>query len=101
MGLFDSLRPADINAGVREFRETPGAKLIDVRTPAVGAATAAQAVHEQRRGRLGHRCRYGADLLQRHVHRAGDILCGVSLRRSGGIRARTGEGTRYLRRRAL
>ena len=34
MGLFDSLRSADINAGVREFRETPGAKLIDVRTPA-------------------------------------------------------------------
>ena len=34
MGLFDSLKPADINAGVQEFRETPGAKLIDVRTPA-------------------------------------------------------------------
>ena len=34
MGLFDSFKPADINAGVQEFRETPGAKLIDVRTPA-------------------------------------------------------------------
>ena len=34
MGLLDSLRPADINAGVAAFRETPGAKLIDVRTPA-------------------------------------------------------------------
>lgn len=34
MGLFDSFKPADINAGVQEFRETPGARLIDVRTPA-------------------------------------------------------------------
>ena len=33
MGLMDFLKPADINAGVEEFRATPGARLIDVRTP--------------------------------------------------------------------
>lgn len=33
MGFFDHLKPADINAGVEEFRETPGGRLIDVRTP--------------------------------------------------------------------
>ena len=33
MGLFDFLKNADINAGVEEFRNTPGAVLIDVRTP--------------------------------------------------------------------
>lgn len=32
MGLMDFLKPADINAGVEEFRATPGARLIDVRT---------------------------------------------------------------------
>ena len=32
MGLFDFLRPADINAGVEEFRTTEGALLLDVRT---------------------------------------------------------------------
>ena len=29
---MDFLKPADINAGVEEFRATPGARLIDVRT---------------------------------------------------------------------
>lgn len=33
MGLFDILRPADINSGVDEFRATANAQLIDVRTP--------------------------------------------------------------------
>lgn len=33
MSLFDLLKGADINAGVEEFRNTPGAVLIDVRTP--------------------------------------------------------------------
>ena len=34
MGLFNSLfSGADINAGVEEFKNTKGAKLIDVRTP--------------------------------------------------------------------
>ena len=33
MGLMDFLKPADINAGVEEFRATPGARLIAVRTP--------------------------------------------------------------------
>jgi len=32
VGLMDFLKPADINAGVEEFRATPGARLIDVRT---------------------------------------------------------------------
>ena len=32
MGLFDFLRPADINAGVEEFRAAEGALLLDVRT---------------------------------------------------------------------
>ncbi len=32
MGLFTMLRPADINAGVEEFRKTEGAVLLDVRT---------------------------------------------------------------------
>ena len=31
MGLMDFLKPADINAGVEEFRATPGARLVDVR----------------------------------------------------------------------
>ncbi len=34
MGFFDHLKPADINAGVEDFRATPGARLIDVRTSA-------------------------------------------------------------------
>lgn len=33
MGLFNFLRGADINEGVAEFRETPDAVLLDVRTP--------------------------------------------------------------------
>lgn len=33
MGLLDFLKPANINTGVEEFRATPGAQLIDVRTP--------------------------------------------------------------------
>lgn len=33
MGIFDILRPADINSGVDEFRATANAQLIDVRTP--------------------------------------------------------------------
>lgn len=33
MGFFDHMKPADINAGVEECRETPDARLIDVRTP--------------------------------------------------------------------
>ena len=32
MGLFDFLRPADINAGLREYRAAEGALLLDVRT---------------------------------------------------------------------
>ena len=34
MGLLDFLKPANINTGVEEFHATPGAQLIDVRTPA-------------------------------------------------------------------
>lgn len=33
MGFFDFLKGADINQGVREYSETPGAVLLDVRTP--------------------------------------------------------------------
>ena len=33
MGFFDFLMGPSINQGVREFRETPGAVLLDVRTP--------------------------------------------------------------------
>ena len=45
MGLMDFLKPADINAGVEEFRATPGARLIDVRTAGeyAGATSAASA----------------------------------------------------------
>ncbi|MFM1515231.1 rhodanese-like domain-containing protein [Helcococcus ovis] len=32
MGLFDFLKVPDINNGVKEFRETEGAYLLDVRT---------------------------------------------------------------------
>jgi len=32
MGISDLFRPADINHGVRLFRSTPGATLLDVRT---------------------------------------------------------------------
>ena len=31
MGLFDKLRKSDLETGLRLFRETPGALLIDVR----------------------------------------------------------------------
>ena len=33
MGFFDFLRGPDINEGVREYGATPGAVLLDVRTP--------------------------------------------------------------------
>ena len=33
MGFFDFLRGPDIDQGVKEFRETPSAVLLDVRTP--------------------------------------------------------------------
>ncbi len=33
MGFFDMLRGADINQGVEEFKQTPGAVLLDVRSP--------------------------------------------------------------------
>lgn len=33
MGLFDFLQTKDINSGVRSFRSTDGAVLLDVRTP--------------------------------------------------------------------
>lgn len=33
MGFFDFLRGPDINQGVEEYRSTPGAVLLDVRTP--------------------------------------------------------------------
>ena len=33
MGFFDFLKGPDINQGVKEFQETPGAVLLDVRTP--------------------------------------------------------------------
>lgn len=33
MGFFDFLKGPDINQGVKEFRETSGAVLLDVRTP--------------------------------------------------------------------
>jgi len=32
MGLFDFLRQPDINQGVKDYQETPGAVLLDVRT---------------------------------------------------------------------
>ncbi len=38
MSIFDLLRPADINAGVQQCRETAGAVLLDVRTEAEYAA---------------------------------------------------------------
>lgn len=34
MGLFDFFHAPDINAGVKEWAGTPGAVLLDVRTPA-------------------------------------------------------------------
>ena len=33
MGFFDFLKGTDINQGLKEYRETPGAVLLDVRTP--------------------------------------------------------------------
>jgi phage shock protein E len=33
MGLFDFFKQADINQGVRDYRDTAGALLLDVRTP--------------------------------------------------------------------
>lgn len=33
MGFFDFFKGADINQGVREYSTTPGAVLLDVRTP--------------------------------------------------------------------
>jgi len=33
MGIFDLFKSPDINAGVRQFQQTPGAVLLDVRTP--------------------------------------------------------------------
>lgn len=33
MGFFDFLKSSDINQGVNEYRATPGAILLDVRTP--------------------------------------------------------------------
>ena len=33
MGFFDFFRPADINQGVADYHNTPGAVLLDVRTP--------------------------------------------------------------------
>lgn len=33
MGIFDFLRGPDISQGVREYEATPGAVLLDVRTP--------------------------------------------------------------------
>lgn len=33
MGIFDFLKQPDINQGVKECRNTPGAVLLDVRTP--------------------------------------------------------------------
>ena len=33
MGLFDFLKKPDINVSVKEFRNTPGAVLLDVRSP--------------------------------------------------------------------
>lgn len=33
MGLFDFLRSSDINEGIKEYSETSGAVLLDVRTP--------------------------------------------------------------------
>ena len=33
MGFFDFLKGPDINAGVEEYRNTPGAVLLDVRAP--------------------------------------------------------------------
>ena len=33
MGFFDFLRGPDIDQGIKEFRETPSAVLLDVRTP--------------------------------------------------------------------
>ncbi len=34
MGFFDIFNRSDINDGVQEYRSTPGALLLDVRTPA-------------------------------------------------------------------
>jgi diketogulonate reductase-like aldo/keto reductase len=33
MGLFDFLKKPDINSGVKDFRSTPDAVLLDVRSP--------------------------------------------------------------------
>ena len=33
MGFFDFLKQPDINQGVQSFQKTPGAVLLDVRTP--------------------------------------------------------------------
>ena len=33
MGIFDLFRSADIDEGIRQFQKTPGAVLLDVRTP--------------------------------------------------------------------
>ena len=33
MGFFDFLKQPDVNQGVKEYKNTPGAVLLDVRTP--------------------------------------------------------------------
>ena len=60
------------------------------------AARPAHAVHEQRRALVGHLARDGADLLQRHVHRAGNVAARVFPRRAHIDQSRAGRRAELL-----
>ena len=72
---MDFLKPADINAGVEEFRATPGARLVDVRTPgeyAGGHIPGAANVPLQQISAIA------SDLRQIPMHLANEKLPGLS-----------------------
>ena len=60
------------------------------------AARPAHAVHEQRRALVGHLARDGADLLQRHVHRTGNMAASVFPRRAHVDQPRAGRRAELL-----
>lgn len=103
MGFFDFLRGSDINQGVKQYSETPGAVLLDVRTPQEyrqGHIPGSQNVPLQEIGRVstaaaekstplfvychsGARSRQAANELQRMGY--------VNVKNIGGIAAYTGK----------
>lgn len=61
MGLFDLFRTPNINDGVKQFRETPGAVLLDVRTPAEYADGHIPGSRNLPAGQMGGIARYASD----------------------------------------